>query len=74
MMYRKQFVALAEEIKHHNRINPEHAFDAVQLASIMRFLKSENPQFNAERWVGFIAGENGANGGRVKPAKVEIAA
>lgn len=29
------------------------------------FCKSQNSQFNRERWLGYIAGENGKNGGKV---------
>ena len=29
------------------------------------FCEDQNPRFNRERWLGFIAGENGPNGGKV---------
>lgn len=30
------------------------------------FCKSQNGRFDRERWLGYIAGENGPNGGAVK--------
>ena len=68
-MSKKQFVALADSIREHNRLakfNAEHAFADDQLAALARFCASENPRFKRERWLDYIAGECGPNGGRVR--------
>jgi hypothetical protein len=67
-MTKKQFVALADSIREHNRLgnlNGETAFTDVQLASMARFCASENPRFKRERWLDYIAGRCGPNGGTV---------
>ena len=64
-MTKKHFVALADSIREHNRIakqNGENAFAHDQLAALARFCASENPRFNRERWLNYIAGECGPNG------------
>jgi hypothetical protein len=67
-MSKKQFVALADSIREHNRLakfNGEHAFTVDQLAALARFCASENLRFNRERWLDYIAGQCGPNGGSV---------
>ena len=67
-MTKKQFVALADSIREHNRLakfNGEHAFTVDQLAALERFCASENPRFKRERWLDYIAGRCGPNGGTV---------
>ena len=67
-MTRKQFVALADSIREHNRLarfNDENAFTNDQLAALARFCASENPRFKRERWLDYIAGRCGPNGGTV---------
>lgn len=69
-MTKKHFVALADLIREHNRIakqNGENAFAQDQLAALSRFCASENPRFNRERWLNYIAGKCGPNGG-MRPA------
>jgi hypothetical protein len=51
-MSKKQFVALADSIREHNRLakfNGENAFTVDQLAALARFCASENPRFKRER-------------------------
>jgi len=67
-MTRKLFVALADSIREHNRLakfNGEIAFTDDQLAALARFCASENPRFKRERWLEYIAGRCGPNGGTV---------
>ena len=67
-MTRKLFVALADSIREHNRLakfNGETAFTDDQLASLARFCASENPRFKRERWLDYIAGRCGPNGGTI---------
>jgi hypothetical protein len=68
-MSKKHFVALADSIREHNRVarlNSENAFTADQLAALARFCVSENPRFKRERWLDYIAGQCGPNGGTVR--------
>ena len=67
-MSKKQFVALADSIREHNRLakfNGEHAFTDDQLAALARFCTSENLRFKRERWFDYITGRCGPNGGTV---------
>jgi hypothetical protein len=68
-MTKKHLVALADSIREHNRVakfNGETVFTANQLATLARFCASENPRFKRERWLDYIAGHCGPNGGRVR--------
>ena len=63
-MTKKQFVALANSIREHNRLakfNGENAFTVDQLAALARFCALENPRFKRERWLDYIAGRCGPN-------------
>ena len=67
-MSKKQFVALADSIREHNRLakfNGESVFTLDQLAALARFCASVNPRFKRERWLDYIAGQCGPNGGTV---------
>ena len=67
-MIKKQFVALADSIRGHNRVakfNCETAFADDQLAALARFCALENPRFKRERWLNYIAGRCGPNGGTI---------
>jgi hypothetical protein len=68
-MTKKQFVTLADSIREHNRLakfNGENAaFTVDQLAALARFCASENTRFKRERWLDYIAGRCGPNGGTV---------
>jgi hypothetical protein len=68
-MTKKHFVALADSIREHNQLakfNGETAFTSDQLAVLARFCASENPRFKRERWLDYIAGFCGPNGGRAR--------
>jgi hypothetical protein len=68
-MTKKNFVALADSIREHNRlakVNGENAFTDDQLAALARFCAAESPRFKRERWLSYVAGECGPNGGRAR--------
>jgi hypothetical protein len=64
-MSKKQFVALADSIREHNRLAKFNAFTCDQLAALARFCASENPRFKRDRWLDYIAGRCGPNGGAI---------
>jgi hypothetical protein len=72
-MTKKNFIALADAIKAHNDAkrgvfgaqNAERmCFNAEQQDALADFCQSQNSNFNRERWLGYIAGTNGKNGGK----------
>jgi len=74
MMTKKDFIALADAVR---TLRPGplvsykkglEAFDQwlKTIESLADFCTSQNPRFNRERWIGYINGENGPNGGAVK--------
>lgn len=74
-MTKKHFIALADAIKDYNEnsfpagtntVSPLQ-FTYTQLICLADFCAAQNPNFNRERWLGYIAGENGKNGGKLKP-------
>ena len=60
-MSKKHFIALADHIK-----TSTAPFTTEHLEVLAGFCKSQNGRFNRERWLGYIRGENGPNGGKVK--------
>lgn len=67
-MTKKDFIALADFIKQHNN-NPdvdESGFSELQIEILADFCQKQNPNFNRERWISYIKGECGKNGGKVK--------
>jgi len=60
-MTKKHFIALADELKRAG-IGPEHE----SITPILRFLRSQNPRFMEPRWLAYLAGECGKNGGKIK--------
>jgi hypothetical protein len=70
-MNKKQLVALADAIREHNNNGlsseyPFQSFNEGQIEALANFCQSQNPNFKRERWLGYIAGENGKNGGSIK--------
>lgn len=62
-MTKKNFIVLAEWLKD----EPGYCgFSDIQIEYLANFCHSQNPRFNRERWLGYIRGENGPNGGKVK--------
>lgn len=66
-MSKKDFIALADVIKEHNERDPfrNFAFSGDQIQVLADFCQSQNPNFDRDRWLGYIAGENGPNGGKI---------
>ena len=67
-MTKKNFIALADAIREHNHRNWHivNHFQQTHLETLADFCKSQNPNFNRERWLSYIAGECGSNGGTIK--------
>lgn len=65
-MTKKNFIALADAVRDYNA-NAEacgqRRFDARQTELLADFCQSQNSNFNRPRWIGYIAGTNGKNGG-----------
>lgn len=65
-MSKKDFVALAKAIMLHNKlaqVNRWVSFSHDHLKTLADFCQTQNPRFNRERWLDFIAGKCGPNGG-----------
>ena len=64
-MSKKDFIALADAIREHNERDPfiNFAFSGDQIQALADFCETQNPNFNRERWLGYIAGTNGPSGG-----------
>jgi hypothetical protein len=61
-MTKRHFIALADSIRYsHVVFTDEH------LKVLADFCKSQNGQFNRAQWFGYIKGDNGPNGGNLKP-------
>jgi hypothetical protein len=71
-MTKKHFIALADAIREHNKshLNP---FKFDQLQQLGRFCYSQNPRFNQSRWIDYIDGKCGPNGGTIKTPKKDMA-
>ncbi len=69
-MTKKHFIALADAIRDYNVNrkpgNPSRISAPIR-NELADFCQSQNPRFNRERWLGYIAGTNGKNGGAIKP-------
>ncbi len=60
-MTKRNFIDLAKIIKGANGTAEE--FTRPQLEVIALFCRSQNPAFNQDRWLSYIRGECGPNGG-----------
>lgn len=71
-MSKKNFIALADMITEHNRVaanNDQYTpFTADQISALADFCRSQNYNFKGERWINYIRGECGPNGGKVRKA------
>lgn len=63
-MTKKHFIRLAEYVKAANGF--DNPFNERQVNLLADFCEEVNPRFNRERWLGYIAGTNGKNDGKVK--------
>lgn len=62
-MSKKDFIALADAIRASHETNKAH-FSQYHLAVLADFLAAQNPRFMRQRWLAYINGECGPNGGR----------
>ncbi len=74
-MTKKHFIELADAIRDHNKYAgiAQHAFSPSQIDILADFCRAQNPRFNYSRWIAYVNGECGPNGGAIKQAKVEVA-
>lgn len=68
-MTKKNFIALANCIISANSqcsayVQDHLRFSDNQISRLADFCQSQNPNFNCERWISYIAGECGPNGGK----------
>ena len=71
-MSKKHFIALADMIREHNRrteLCTTETFGPSQIEALAEFCRRENSQFNRSRWIAYIAGECGPNGGTIRASK-----
>jgi len=57
-MSKRHFIALADAIKASGV-----PFSEYHILVLARFCKEQNPRFNSERWLDYVAGLCGPNGG-----------
>ena len=66
-MTKKHFIALADAIKDHNRYDlAGQPFTPAQIETIAAFCRSQNYQFKRGVFLGYIAGECGPSGGKLR--------
>ena len=71
-MTKKNFIALANVIRNANSIisetdnRPIEHFTPYAIECLANFCASQNPNFMRDRWLDYIAGKCGPNGGAVK--------
>lgn len=67
-MTKKHFIALADRIV--KSAPADRSAYGIYNESVIKdladFCQAQNPNFNRERWIGYIKGECGKNGGKVK--------
>jgi len=67
MMTKKDLILLADHIKQAPKRGPDKArFTDVQIRYLAKFCKRINPAFKEDRWINYIAGNCGPNGGKIK--------
>jgi hypothetical protein len=68
-MSKKHFIALADNIRAHNKVAAHNtgftAFTPDQLETLADFCRSQNYNFKGERWIAYLRGECGPNGGKL---------
>ena len=66
-MTKKHFIALADAIRDSNAAkNDAQYFYDGQISALADFCASQNPRFNRQRWLDYIAGTHGPNGGKLR--------
>ena len=64
-MTKRHFIALADAIRDHNKYCGEQ-FTGRQLTTLANTFQAINPNFNRSRWLDYVAGKCGPNGGSLK--------
>ena len=68
-MTKRDFIALAGAFKATRPLFGQEELDGKQwrfdVARVADFCQSQNPNFNRDRWLGYIKGENGPSGGKL---------
>lgn len=67
-MSKKHFIALAQMIRWQNSKEDLPKFSDEHIATLVAFCHEQNPNFNPQRWIAYIKGECGPNGGAIKKA------
>ena len=70
-MSKKDFIALADVIKEAEKIG--YPFSQSNIGLLADFCQYQNNNFMRGRWLDYIAGKCGKNGGKVKERKVYFA-
>ncbi len=65
-MNKQNFIALADHIRAHKSLMGVTPFDTQQIETLADFCQAQNAQFKRDRWLDYIAGKCGKNGGKVK--------
>jgi len=67
-MTKQHFIALADWIRDYNDTSFGHQFPFTSdhINALADFLQAQNPLFNRARWLGYLNGTCGPNGGEVK--------
>ena len=64
-MTKRHFIALADMVRKLDKGYLGGTVDYAELLTgLVEFCQQANPRFNRERWLGYIAGENGPSGGK----------
>lgn len=62
-MTKQHFIALADTIRSDSNAG---VFTLLAIEKIADFCQSQNPNFKRDRWLDYIAGRCGKNGGAIK--------
>jgi hypothetical protein len=62
-MTKRDFIRLAEYIRDNNNNPLCQAFTPAQIEHLADFCREQNSNFKRQRWLDYIAGECGPNGG-----------
>ncbi len=68
-MTKKHFIALADKVKYGNRLLQEdgkNVFGPMAIKFLADFCEDQNDSFKRQRWIDYIEGKCGPNGGEVK--------
>lgn len=64
-MTKQNFIALADIIIASRKENPS-TWRQGEIRELAEFCRAQNPAFNRQRWLDYIDGKCGKNGGKVK--------